>query len=80
MLADNFLVAEEGEADKILCFSTKTALGAAKSRQYNGSKQFSGDGTFKRAPKPLPNLYYTFRFEYERRRHICRSTIIRTAP
>lgn len=54
ILGDSFLVAEDGDIDKILIFSTKLSLDAARKGK---SKQFSGDGTFKRVPKPFRQIY-----------------------
>lgn len=54
ILAESFLVAEDGDTEKILFFSTKVGLDAARNGQ---SKQFSGDGTFKRVPKPFYQIY-----------------------
>lgn len=53
-MGEHFLVAEDGDTDKILILSSEIGLEAAK---HGKSKQFSGDGTFKRGPKPFRQIY-----------------------
>ncbi|KAL0809842.1 hypothetical protein ABMA28_011331 [Loxostege sticticalis] len=53
-LAQNFLVAEVGEEDKILLFASKLSR---KIMQGSSSHNYYGDGTFKSVAKPFYQLY-----------------------
>lgn len=53
-LAQNFLIAQDGEDDKILVFVSKLSRKVMKG---SSSHCYYGDGTFKSVPKPFYQLY-----------------------
>lgn len=55
-LADDFLVKECGDDDKILVFCTKVTRKLLE-KSKNKSHKFYGDGTYKRAAKPFKQIF-----------------------
>lgn len=54
ILANDFLLINDGEENKMLIFCSKMCR---KAVNYLRNKQFFGDGTFKRAPKPFKQFF-----------------------
>ncbi|KAL0868257.1 hypothetical protein ABMA27_007788 [Loxostege sticticalis] len=56
-LSDDFLVADDGESDKILVFASNISIRFLRRARRKRNRRYFADGTFKSVPKPFYQLF-----------------------